>query len=181
MDWHLQFKELHVDPALQQTLLAKLDKLRELVPGVATHKALLVRHKSHIRNKDESIVATITLVFGGSTVRSEGRSHAILEAFDVALAKCKRQLSRYKGKHEQKSGERLPIAQENELSILGEIHQLKRRKQLDVETMTLAEAIERMELLDHDFYAFLDAESKKINVVYRREDGDYGTLEINPS
>lgn len=46
--------------------------------------------------------------------------------------------------------------------------------------MTSEEAIRAMELTDHDFYIFLDKETAKTNVVYRREDGDYAVIETEP-
>ena len=39
------------------------------------------------------------------------------------------------------------------------------------------EAIEQMELLGHDFFVFVNAESEGVNVVYRRKDGNFGLLE----
>jgi putative sigma-54 modulation protein len=41
------------------------------------------------------------------------------------------------------------------------------------------EAIEQMELLGHGFYAFINSETNKFNVVYRREDGSYGLLDFS--
>jgi putative sigma-54 modulation protein len=43
--------------------------------------------------------------------------------------------------------------------------------------MTLDEALLQMDLLGHDFFAFTNADTEIINVVYRREDGHYGLLE----
>ena len=43
--------------------------------------------------------------------------------------------------------------------------------------MTSEEAILQMELLGHNFFVFLDAETGNVNVVYKRNDEDYGILE----
>jgi putative sigma-54 modulation protein len=43
--------------------------------------------------------------------------------------------------------------------------------------MTQDEAIEQMELLGHDFFVFFNGEVEGINVLYRRQDGDYGLLQ----
>ncbi len=44
--------------------------------------------------------------------------------------------------------------------------------------MSLEEAVEQMELLDHDFYVFVNADEKdSVNVLYKRLDGNYGLLE----
>ena len=46
-----------------------------------------------------------------------------------------------------------------------------------VKPMFPNEAIEQMELLGHDFFVFLNAETENLSVVYRRKDGDYGLIE----
>ena len=43
--------------------------------------------------------------------------------------------------------------------------------------MTVDEAAMQMELLQHNFYVFIDIETDSVSVVYKRNDGDYGLLE----
>ena len=43
--------------------------------------------------------------------------------------------------------------------------------------MTVDEAIVQMELLEHNFFVFMNIETDVVNVVYRRDDNDYGLLE----
>jgi len=45
--------------------------------------------------------------------------------------------------------------------------------------MAAEEAVLQMELLHHDFFVFLDAESDLVCVLYRRQDGNYGLLEVD--
>ena len=49
-------------------------------------------------------------------------------------------------------------------------------KNFNISIVTLDEAISELELLDHDFYVFVNAENNKVSVVYKRHDGDYGLL-----
>ena len=53
-----------------------------------------------------------------------------------------------------------------------------RSKTIDLEPMDLDEAILQMDLLAHDFFIYRDAEDNTTNVIYRREDGDIGLLEV---
>ena len=46
-----------------------------------------------------------------------------------------------------------------------------------VKPMPVAEAIEQMELLRHDFFLFLNADTEEINLLYRRKDNNYGLIE----
>ena len=57
--------------------------------------------------------------------------------------------------------------------------QIVRRKTFDLDLMIPDDAITRMQLLDHDFFLFINADSGKPSVVYLRDDGDAGLIEID--
>ena len=50
-------------------------------------------------------------------------------------------------------------------------------KKYELTPMTVDEAIMQMEMLQHNFFVFLDEESDSVSVVYKRNDSDYGLLE----
>jgi putative sigma-54 modulation protein len=50
-------------------------------------------------------------------------------------------------------------------------------KRFLVKPMAVDEAINQMELLGHDFFLFTDADTDRLNLLYRRGDGDYGLIE----
>ena len=54
-----------------------------------------------------------------------------------------------------------------------------RTKQFDPEWMTVEEAVDRMELVGHDFFLFIDARSDHPSVVYRRKGWDYGVISLS--
>ena len=56
-----------------------------------------------------------------------------------------------------------------------------RSKQIDLKPMDLEEAILQMDLLGHDFFIYVDVEDQTTNVIYRREDGEIGLLEVKES
>ena len=58
------------------------------------------------------------------------------------------------------------------------LEKVVRTKTIDIEPMELDEAILQMELLGHDFFIYKDVEDNTTNVIYRREDGDVGLLEV---
>ena len=53
-----------------------------------------------------------------------------------------------------------------------------KRKVIEDKPMNEEEAILQMELLGHEFFAFRNVETKDVNILYKRKDGDYGILEI---
>jgi putative sigma-54 modulation protein len=107
-------------------------------------------------------------------------------AIDKANDKLVSQIRRHKDKlknHLEKEGIKQAYSQEFDAEQLEKdilAAQLVKNKKIDLRPMTSEEAISAMELAGHDFYVFLDQDTKKTNVVYRRDDGDYAIIETQP-
>ena len=56
-------------------------------------------------------------------------------------------------------------------------YQVVRKKQVLIKPISVDEAILEMNMVNHDFFMFINAETDEINVVYKRQDGNYGVLE----
>ena len=56
---------------------------------------------------------------------------------------------------------------------------IHKTKEFELAPMSIEEAIENMELVEHDFYIFLNEKSHKVNVLYKRHGGDLGVIEVN--
>ncbi len=103
----------------------------------------------------------------------------------MAIEKLKKQLERYKSKRNRRdqSGKWIPSSTLEEITAAQEGAQFakiaKRKVFGTPKLMHEEEAIEQMELLDHNFFVFKNLENDRICVVYRREDGTYGLLEVD--
>ena len=64
-------------------------------------------------------------------------------------------------------------------SVKTEEKKIVKRKSVEVKPMDEEEAVLQMELLGHTFFVFKNVDTEKINVVYKRNDGDYGIIEAN--
>jgi len=125
----------------------------------------------------------ITVPLKGVTLRAEETNEDLYAAVDLVVDKLERQMRKHKTKINRKGREK-GFAEENILtSELEEAEEttldLGKVKQLKVEAMTREEAVFQMELLGHDFFAFLDNTTNEISVVYKRRDTGYGVLEIS--
>jgi putative sigma-54 modulation protein len=165
----------------------KVDKLDRYMANIGEVRVELTEVKAS--NAEERQVAQVTVRNErGRILRAEERSSDIMAAVDTAVDRMSRQIERYKGKGKRRrrgkgeglSAEEQIAAFEAELAAEAEEEpefDVIRRKRFDVTPMNDAEAIDQLELLDHDFYLFYNADTAMVNVVYRRKGGGYGILE----
>ncbi|TSB23839.1 ribosome hibernation-promoting factor, HPF/YfiA family [Streptomyces benahoarensis] len=78
------------------------------------------------------------------------------------------------------SEERVPTKKVASLVVQGDGPLVVREKTHSAAPMALDQALYEMELVGHDFYLFVDAETKQPSVVYRRHGYDYGVIHLNP-
>src|SRR5574337_371975 len=118
------------------------------------------------------------------TLRAEDTSQELYGSIDLVQEKLERQIRKYKTKVQKK---RSNIATGKvfetfvELSAEEEIDEqnveIVRTKNIDLKPMDAEEAVLQMDLVDHDFFIFNDAETNATSIVYRREDGNIGLIE----
>ncbi len=114
----------------------------------------------------------------GAILRAVGRELDMYKAIDDASDKIIRQMRKHKTKLEKRfqSGDSIRFDQIPE-DAPEEEQKIVKTKRFTVKPMSTEEAVLQMELLNHDFYIFLNADTNIINVVYRRGDDNYGHIE----
>ena len=100
-------------------------------------------------------------------------------SIDGVVDKLERQIHKYKTKVNRKGKVQTfaEVAAEAEVAAAPEDEKAIKTKSFVLKPMDEEEAIMQMELLGHDFFVFLHAESNSVNVVYKRKDGQYGLIQ----
>ena len=177
----VQGRNIGLTERIRKHVEQRAGKLDHYLPVIEEAFVELTHHKS-ARNANDRNVAQITVRGKGFILRTEERSDEVLTAFDTALDKLHRQIDRYKGKHYHGRGDGRSAAEAVEPIIDDETGELSplvaRRKKFVLYPMSEDEAIVQMRNLGHDnFFIFYNAETSKINVLYRRRNGSYGLIE----
>ena len=122
-------------------------------------------------------IIEITVNYGGTTFRSEEESETFITALDRAVEGLERQIRKNKTRLEKtvKHGA-FVIGEDDDDEYVEEDEFNIRIKSFPFKPMTPDEAILQMNLLGHAFYAFTEAETNKVCVVYKRKDGNYGLI-----
>ncbi len=126
----------------------------------------------------------ITITCNGMFIRSEVETDNMYANIDLCMAKLERQLVKYSQKFISKN--RKQVFTPDLLMFFDDIPtfkkpQITKRKKYDLVPMDEDEALEQLELLDNDFYVFINKKTQKVNVLYRRHgnDGEFGLIETN--
>lgn len=137
--------------------------------------------KGNTRSVDDSYTLELTILLDSSVLRAEVTSDNMYSNIDLALPKLEKQIIRHHKKIESKSKKfrAKDIAPETIESdeATEEEKTLVRSKHFTLIPMSIDDAIEEMELLGHTFYVFLNKSTNSVNVLYNRNDGNYGLIE----
>lgn len=178
----------------------KIEKVARLDPTLNYVKVeISVINNPSIPNKEK---VQITATGTGHLSRAEAQEETYWNAFDEAIASMERSLRKVKERRTiSKSGHRTPPSmsqlEENLVEevkdesvenndpywdqvkdiLPGDITKKKRYKQ---ELISVDEALEKMELANHDFYIFIEKETQNPAVVYRRHAFNYGFIMLEP-
>jgi len=176
-------RDFNVSPRLKEYVEKKLSKLDRYLPIITDARVDLSELKN-ARAAADRHVAQVTIQSRGMVLRAEERKDDIYAAVDAVLDKIHRQIERYKGKHWKGAGNRAgadSLAAEQAPVELPEIEtdgSVVRRKRFSLTPMSESEALDQMRLVSHEnFFVFYNAETNRVNVLYHRQDGDFGLID----
>jgi len=162
----------NVTDGLRSAIEEKLGKLEHyFAPDTEVHVTLKVE-------KDRQKVE-VTVPVKGHIIRAEQVSDDMYVSIDLIEDIIERQLRKYKTKlvdSKQNAGSFTSTFMQEE-DYDDEDVKVIRTKRFAVKPMDPEEACVQMELLNHSFYVFRNAETDEVNVVYKRKGGDYGLIE----
>lgn len=178
--------------------LARLEKHDHRIMRVQVE----VEQERNPRQHDRAVRVELTAFSKGPVIRAEAAAEDKMGALDLALDKMAAQMRRaadrrrvHHGRHAPVSvGQALadlaePTVDEDEevvterqvgpITVTGDGPLVVREKSHGATPMTLDTALYEMELVGHDFYLFVDKDSERPSVVYRRRGYDYGVISLD--
>lgn len=201
MDIVVTGRHCSISPELKELVtdrLASVERLRDRVIRVEVEF-----HASEgTKDPSDSVEVQLTLRSKGPVVRAEATANDKVAAFEQAYDRLKTQLRKAADRRKTHRGlragaipefqppaESTPEADDSGvetqnvagLVVTGDGPLVVREKEFDGSPLTLAQALDEMELVGHDFFLYQDAESGKPSVVYRRKAYNYGVIHLNVS
>ena len=179
------------------------DKVSERIGAIERFRDRVQRVEVQVsayphKQPDQATKVEITLYGRGPVVRAEASADDKSMAFEHALDRMKSQLRRAADRRKVHRGLRVadtlevpvaaaaPTAEEETpvrriagLEVTGDGPLVVREKIFSTAPLTLAQALDEMELVGHDFFLYVDADSGQPSVVYRRKAYDYGVIHLD--
>jgi putative sigma-54 modulation protein len=197
MDVQIFGRNLRVSEKLEEYAQRKLSRLDRYLPNISDVRLEMTRQ--HTRQGKDVVVVQLTVRHKrGAILRAEERAteSELATALTSVIDNMYRRIERFKGKQSRKGLERFGAvyaATEEEVEAAEDIPaeelaagdatdevpytpEVARRKQIRMVPMSERDAMEQMELLGHNFFIFHNQSTDKVEVLYRRADGDYGIL-----
>ena len=168
-------RNIEVTPALKEYVEKRFAKLEKYFYNDMQGTVTLVVEEDEHR-------AEATIPLGRYILRAEESSDDMYASIDAASDKIERQVRKYKTRMNRK-GKQAKAEPMFSAAIEAEIPDddlsdvISKKKTFTLKHMDVEEAILQMELVDHDFYIFLNAATDNVGVVYRRKDGSYGLID----
>ena len=182
-NFNVRGENIEVTPALRtyvENKVSKIEKYFDELPEANVHVNLKVY-------SDRQGKAEVTIPLPNLVLRAEETSPDLYGSIDLVSDKLERQMRKYLTKVNRKF--RRTNNQEDFQPVNPELLEgdkeddtdsnlsIVRTKRFDLKPMNAEEAVLQMEMLGHDFFVFLDGETDSTNIVYKRDDGDYGLIE----
>ncbi len=175
MEINVRAKNIELTDDLRQYAEKKVRKLSRFFDQIKEAEIELIAAKNPSINNGQ--IVEITLFTKGHVVRGEEASTNIFASIDLVLGKLERQLKKNKDKMYRSSKRNQKKVNLAEIVPVEEESEIVKVKQIEMKPMTPEEATLQLDLLDHDFFVFTNADSEDINVIYRRRDKGYGLIQ----
>jgi ribosomal subunit interface protein len=185
------------------------DHVAEKLGRLEKHDHRIIRVEAEVslernpRLQDQAVRVQLTVISKGPVVRAEAAAVEKMAALDMAVDKMAAQLRRaadrkriHRGRHtptsvsqalagldvatDEPADDGAPIERQvGPITVTGEGPLVVREKTHAAAPMTLDQALYEMELVGHDFFLFVDKDSQRPAVVYRRKGYDYGVISLD--
>jgi putative sigma-54 modulation protein len=169
--------DVELTEAMEEYINRKISKLGRYLPAIGEGKVEISEGRARL--PEQRITVQVTLDNRGTLIRAQEKAKDIRTAIDRISDVLASRIERYKGKRYNK-GKGASLARHGAPAETGEAEAAKkivRTKHFLIKPMPEDEAIDHMELLGHDFFLFINADTSELNLLYRRRDGNYGLIQ----
>lgn len=174
MEIHITARKIDLTDSLREHVESKVSRLSRYLGEAASAQVTLSVEKYR------QIAEIILHAKGAGLFQSRLQAQDLYAAVDGCADRLSAQLKRHKER--MKDHRRIPTRKDTpDASDISEeeiLHEVTRVERVDIQPMTLTQAISAMEEAKYNFWLFRHLPQRRLSLIYRREDGTYGLMEI---
>ena len=165
-------KHIELTDALKEYVMKRVGKLEKYSDEFMDVQVTLLVERDRHR-------VEVTAPIHGMILRGEEETEDMYSSIDMVVEKLERQIDKYRTKINRRMRSKVLKDHEPKQVAANDEPQeeIVRNKKFPAKPMSVEEAIMQMNLVGHNFFVFTNAESQEMNVVYLRNNGDYGLLQ----
>jgi putative sigma-54 modulation protein len=168
-------RRMDVTPATREYAEEKVSRVTKILENMIT-SAEIELYTERNRAIEKGQVAEVTVYTKGHVIRAKEAASDMFAAIDLVSEKLESQVRKFKTKIVDRHTKGTPVYAITAPPEESEEPTVVKTKTLTSKPMSTEEAILQMELLGHDFFVFRSEDAEDMNVLYRRNDGDYGLI-----
>lgn len=184
-----------ITDAMKDYAIEKVSKIDRF-----TNRIVDIRISMDIQKLEHRV--DIVVKIGQLLIKSSAATDDMYASIDLAAEKLRNQVLKYKDRIQDHTGKKLSVIDmvvnvlnpsgrdlkeinddieyENQRELLNDFsaHPVVSRESMPLKTLRLAEVVMKMDLSGDQFLIYRSEEDRKLKVIYRRKDGNYGVIEI---
>jgi len=176
MELQITGQNMEVSSEVRRYVERKIGKLTRHFPNII--ESIVEINQEKTKSPQQQYVVRASVNGSGINLHSEERGADLFQAIDKVAQVLDRQLERQKGKLYDK-GKGSSLARSGFKAETAGLFQpeVVKVKRFAMKPMSITEAAEQMAMLGHSFFFFLNTDTNELNVLYQRQDGNYGLIE----
>jgi len=174
MNIAFNFKNFEPSPGLREYAEKRFDKLTKYMPNSENAEVTVLLSVEKTRQIIDVIIDADAM-----HIAAHERSDDMYSTIDMITDKLEAQMRKMREKMKDR---RKVAASPVTMGVVsfteeGKVHSIEESDKYNPKPMDVEEAAEQLQALDYEFLVFLNSETERVNVIYKRKNGDYGLID----
>ncbi len=174
MDLQIASKNIDMTPALRQYVERKIGKFTRHLPSILESKVEITAEGT--KSPQQRFLVRVTVNPKGTVLHGEERADDVFAAIDRVADVMTRQLEHFKGKLYEKGRGTSFIRSKTETPIAEATPEIEIERPV-LKPTSVADATDQLEFSGQTFFLFLNPETKEVNLIYKRRNGNYAVIQ----
>lgn len=178
MEFNVTARNVEITPEVKKYLEKKLGKFNRQMENILETRVEISEEKT--RSAQDRFLVRVSIKSPLLNIYGEERAENILSATDKIADSIKKQITRQKGRLKEKGTASIRIEKIRSAAPKKTSGKVVDIIQMEVKPMSLEEAVSQMELMGYELLLFQNTDTRSVNLLRKREDGNFDLIQSQP-